>query len=241
MSVMNKTEYWLDYFTLLRNRKSESAQLGFSNERVMIQNASFILECAGEIEGKRVLDCGCGSGRLARIFHSLGGVVEAFDPLGDRISELQDQYPSIRWAESTLEQWTAAREQRDSAHTYDIVVASEVLQHIGTESLPALFALVVPGGRLIATVPNSDCPIVQTAAQRFDGHYTPLSFTALPEMLRALMPTAELAWRGFRFQDDQTLAPYVATGWNLTVNREESEMINRLLFVALKPSANSKS
>jgi 2-polyprenyl-3-methyl-5-hydroxy-6-metoxy-1,4-benzoquinol methylase len=238
MTGMNRTEYWVDYFQLLQQRQSESAQLGFSNERVMIQNAAFILECAGEVAGKRVLDCGCGSGRLARIFHSLGGVVDAFDPLGDRISALQEQYPSVQWAESTLEQWTTARETRKSADTYDIVIASEVLQHIGTESLPILFALTSPGGRLIVTVPNSDCPIVEAATRRFDGHYTPISFCELPELLHALMPTAELAWRGFRFQDDQTLAPYVATGWNQTMNRAESESINRLLFVALKPSTN---
>lgn len=237
---MNRTEFWLDYFSLLRSRRGDSAQLDFSNEAVMIQNAAYILECAGEIADKDVLDCGCGTGRLARIFHSLGGVVEAFDPIGDRISALQANHPSIQWAEATLDQWIDEREAKPSAKVYDIVIASEVIQHIGAESLPVLFSLVRPGGRLMVTVPNAECPIVQSATARFDGNYTPLPFSELPVLLRELMPAAKLAWRGLRFQNDQSVAPYVATEWNLAVTRAESANINRLLVVAMKSIGDSE-
>ncbi len=225
-----RTSFWIKFFDRLREAETESAQLGFSNENVMIQNTAFIVECAGRVSGRRVLDCGCGSGRLARVMMALGGTVTAFDPVGARIDDLARRYPDVTWAESTIDRWVKAHRSGDDA-PYDIVIASEVLQHVGVEVLPELFSLVSDGGRLVATVPNADCPIVSSAATRFDGHFTPVPLSGLRSRLRALVPDAEAFWRGLRLQDDQRVGPYMATSWNQEFDTAASSRSNRVQLV----------
>lgn len=233
----DRTSFWINFFNRLRAAETESAQLGFSNESVMIQNTAFVVECAGPVAGKRILDCGCGSGRLARVMMALGGTVTAFDPVGARIDDLATRYPDVTWAESTIERWVDDYKS-GAGLPYDIVVASEVLQHVGIDVLADLYGMIVPGGRVVATVPNADCPIVKSAASRFDGYFRPVPLSGLRHRIRELVPAAVAFWRGFELQNDQRVGPYVTSEWNVDYDVDGSAKMNRVQIVLMRPSHN---
>ena len=235
MNESDRTSYWIDYFRKLQDRPLESEQLGFSNEAVMVQSVAFVLEACGTIAGKNILDCGCGTGRLARVLDALDGNVTAFDPVGERISELASRYPTVVWAESTIDQWCQTTREMKPRRAYDVVVANEVLQHVGVQALSDLFELVAPGGRLVVTVPNADCEIIVAAEERFDGHYTGVSLHRIRNTLGELLPGARFRWRGYGFQADQSTGPYCASDWDVHLDLPESARMNRILFVAFRP------
>jgi len=231
MTSDNRTRWWIDYFRDLAHQKDESPRYGFSNEAVMVQNVGAIVEASGRVRGMRVLDCGCGSGRLARVFHGLGASVTAFDAVAEHFQSQATECPNVRWVHATVDGFL--NETHVTGDSWDIVVASEIAQHVGFDTVLQLASLVAPGGRLVATFPNADCPIVSDAARRFDGHYVPVSLSALPDLLATAGIRQRSHWRGLRFQDDQRVAPYIATGWNPTLAREQSSGINRILLVVL--------
>ena len=74
----SRSDYWAQHFaTLSLHERCVRKQLEFSNQAVAIQTYSYVLEACGQIAGKRVLDCGFGTGETSRICDLLGGNVEA--------------------------------------------------------------------------------------------------------------------------------------------------------------------
>ena len=53
-----------------------------------VENAA--IAAAVELDGKRVLEVGCGSGRLTRFLADRASYVYAFDPDGERVAEARD-------------------------------------------------------------------------------------------------------------------------------------------------------
>ncbi len=52
-----------------------------------------LLEVAGDLSGKRVLEIGCGDGRLTRRYASHAAQVVGIDPKPERISQAQQNLP----------------------------------------------------------------------------------------------------------------------------------------------------
>ncbi len=57
------------------------------------ENVVRLLRAAAEWRGQRVLEIGCGSGRLTRRLARLGAVIEAIDPNPDSIRAARRQWP----------------------------------------------------------------------------------------------------------------------------------------------------
>jgi len=119
-----------------------------------------MLDLAGEVTGRRILDAGCGSGPLTAALHDRGAVVAGVDAsaamvalarrrLGDvadlHVADLRDRLP---FADGE----------------FDDVVASLVLHYLEDwgPTLAELRRVLRPGGRLIASV---DHPFVAYAFQ----------------------------------------------------------------------------
>jgi SAM-dependent methyltransferase len=201
--------------------------LDYSNERTQAQSFALALDAAGPVDGRAVLDIGCGHGQLSLAARALGARrVTGIDMATSCIDQNSRLHPDVEWLAAPV---LSMRTEE----TYDLVFAVEVLQYMPhTEALRQFWSFVRPGGRLVVIVPNRDCPIVERVVKRFDGRFAPPSIAGLKA---ALVDLPGLAWwrmRGLFFRADQTVNPYEPAPW--TTELSWSAPPNRLQLVAQK-------
>ena len=111
----------------------------------------------------------------------------------------------------------------------------EVLQYTNLfRGLRTLWNMLAPGGRIVGTVPNRECPIVARTMARFEGAFCPPTPDTLTSALLALDGLDHWGCRGLAVQEDQRIAPYVGSAWSTDLRWPEPP--NRMLFVASKRS-----
>ena len=102
-----------------------------------------------DLNGKALLDAGCGTGWFSKVAAERGAIVTSMD-LGERLlGEVAKKCESTRVVGSILEMPFA-----DGA--FDFVVSSEVIEHIPTplQAFDELYRVLRPGGVLALTTPN---------------------------------------------------------------------------------------
>ncbi|MGH9474847.1 MAG: class I SAM-dependent methyltransferase [Terriglobales bacterium] len=109
--------------------------------------------------GLRVLDAGCGIGRISLAALGAGAEVVAVDFAFARLRQLRQQAPA--WARLRVCQADLTRLPVRAAQ-FEAIVCTQVLEHLpgaaGRRALLAAFArLLLPGGRLLLTVYNHSC------------------------------------------------------------------------------------
>lgn len=179
-----------------------------------------------------MLDCGFGTGEIARICELLGGDVDAIDLVATRLPQLKSQSPGIRWSSADLGTWQLPA-NRDR---YDIILACEVLQYVDFDAVVQnLTEALTDSGRLIIVIPNADCDIVKRSTSRFDNQYQGVAVGNLANRLARYADDFHVSCRGIRFQQDQSVVPYAADAWTNIFparnNRVESNPANRLQIV----------
>jgi SAM-dependent methyltransferase len=220
--------FWVEYFEEVAN--SGPGWLDYSNAAVHAQTLALILESAGQIADRRCLDLGCGRGQLASIFKAMGASEVTGVDATQTLVQDHDDLPSldIRWLCCDL----SDPNTYESLVAADVVSLVEVAQYLPEEIFPHIWNVVAPGGRLVGTVPNAECPIVQTTAARFEGHFVPLTPTTLINRLEALHGLADCATRPMTFTLDQQISPYAVGQWTNSPSWRDPP--NRIQFVALK-------
>ncbi len=101
--------------------------------------------------GSRVLDAGCGTGRVAIRLAALGYDVTGIDADASMLAVARTQAPTLAWVHADLADLPAG----DSLAAFDLVVmAGNVVPLLSPGTLPdvlrALAAMVRPGGLLVA-------------------------------------------------------------------------------------------
>ena len=108
----------------------------------------------GRLDGLRILDIGCGGGILAEPMARLGGQVTGIDATPEAIEAAQAHAMS---AGLTIDyQCTTAEALAESGAHYDLVYASEVIEHVTDRKLFAasMAAMLAPGGTVVITTIN---------------------------------------------------------------------------------------
>jgi ubiquinone/menaquinone biosynthesis C-methylase UbiE len=114
--------------------------------------------------GERVLDIGCGTGRLARWIAGIAGSdrVVGIDPLPDRVQVARANSPGIRFEVGTAEDLSAFGDA-----SFDALCMSAVFHWIGDKpkALREARRVLRPGGRLGLTTPPKELRGASTTAQ----------------------------------------------------------------------------
>jgi SAM-dependent methyltransferase len=221
-------EFWVDYYAQVCN--DGPSWVDYSNERVHLQTLGLVLEASDRLNGRSVLDIGCGQGQLCRMARSMGASETTGVDLADAsVDRLSQAYPHQRWLAGDF---TAAA-FRESLETYDLVYLIEVMQFLPVPDVfDWVWAMLRPGGRLVAMFPFEGCPIVQRTSERFGGRYVAPDVAAASLWLQEACELETWALRGLRFQPDQRVNPYEVLSW--TQYPEWLEPPNRLQLVAQK-------
>jgi SAM-dependent methyltransferase len=102
-------------------------------------------------ERPRVLDLGCGDGRISGLLAEAGGVVTGVDPSATALERARAAHPQIRFLAPDDD---GSLPLADAS--FDVVVAVNVLEHVAdTQRLMSEARRVLtPDGRLVVAVPN---------------------------------------------------------------------------------------
>ncbi|MGW7686801.1 class I SAM-dependent methyltransferase [Kribbella sp. NPDC054772] len=147
---MPKTDY--DEFAVAYSADNEVNLLNGHYERPAMVNL------AGDVDGRRILDVGCGSGPLSAALRDRGAIITGFD-----LSAAMIDLARRRLGEDVdLRVGDLAKPLPYADAAFDDVVASLVLHYLEdwTEPLAELRRVLKPGGRLILSLNH---PIVHTA------------------------------------------------------------------------------
>ena len=110
-----------------------------------------------ELDGKTLLDVGCGGGILAEALHDRGAIVTGIDAAGPGIEiakhHAKKNNKSIEYQESTAEDLI-----QKSSEKYDVVTCLEVLEHVPDPKLlvKTCIDLLKPNGDLFLSTINKN-------------------------------------------------------------------------------------
>jgi arsenite methyltransferase len=123
-----------------------------------------LVDRMGVKAGDRVLDVGCGTGRLARWIAGVAGpgAVVGIDPLPDRVKVARANSPGITFEVGTAEDLSAFADQ-----SFDAVCMSAVFHWVGDKpkALRETRRVLKTGGRLGLTTPPKELRGAGTTAQ----------------------------------------------------------------------------
>jgi SAM-dependent methyltransferase len=115
-----------------------------------------VLEAAGEMEGFRVLDLGCGPGLYAAEMTSKGATVVGVDESQEMVRLARESVPTARFEIHDLNQSLDWLEDQ----SFDLAVMALVIHHLDNRRLvlDEVHRLLRPGGRLVLSThhPTSD-------------------------------------------------------------------------------------
>jgi 2-polyprenyl-3-methyl-5-hydroxy-6-metoxy-1,4-benzoquinol methylase len=110
-----------------------------------------VRELLGPLEGRRLLDAGCGDGRLCYELAGQGVSVVGIDSSAKAIAFAKAFSPGVEFRIADLT-------QLQSRDEFDVITLIDVLEHFAPDVLPVvvanLYRALKPGGRLLVSVPT---------------------------------------------------------------------------------------
>jgi 2-polyprenyl-6-hydroxyphenyl methylase/3-demethylubiquinone-9 3-methyltransferase len=115
------------------------------------------MEAAVDLEGRKILDIGCGGGLLCEAMAARGALVTGIDPGADSIQVAKQHRGSldIDYRICTVEEFA-----REGQEPFDIITCMEALEHVPdpTALIDSAARLLAPGGSLFLSTINRNLP-----------------------------------------------------------------------------------
>ncbi|MFH1537905.1 MAG: class I SAM-dependent methyltransferase [bacterium] len=143
----------------------------------------YIYKFLGDVEGKKVLECGCGSGVMSVVFALGGAHVTAFDVSSNslKVARRRARYHGL---EDRIDFSMAAAEHLCfSDETFDIVFGTAILHHVVLPlALGEMVRVLKPGGKAAFIEPLGTNPVLNFARNHLpypgkDEHGNDIPFT----------------------------------------------------------------
>lgn len=140
------------------------------------KRVAWIARAAGPLSGKRILDCGCGSGEYVHALSDLGGEVWGIEYSREKVAS------SRQLAGPFAERVCVGDIQHMGFEDgrFDVALVNEVLEHVPDDhrGLEEVYRILAPGGMLIVFSPNRLYPfethgVYRRGSRRRIPHYAP--------------------------------------------------------------------
>jgi 2-polyprenyl-3-methyl-5-hydroxy-6-metoxy-1,4-benzoquinol methylase len=140
---MNDKMYFYDKFA---NEFDSKMNMYDTNRRLDVFYNELLIE---NIEGKKLLDAGCGTGWFSKYAFDRKAIVTSMDVGENLLSQVAKKCDSERVVGSILE-------MPFEDNSFDIVVSSEVIEHTPDplSAIVEIFRVLKPGGTVILSTPN---------------------------------------------------------------------------------------
>ena len=136
-------------------RDFHNQRFSSDNDRTPYRHTGFksdifsrMLEVMGDIEGKKVVEIGCGEGWLTRILAKKKADVYSFDISDEAINTVRSRLKEEGLSDRVTLERMAAEELTYPSDTFDLVVGSAILHHLDLEiSAKEIWRVLKPGGK----------------------------------------------------------------------------------------------
>lgn len=146
---------------------------------------------ASFIEGKRVLDFGCGSGFGSHMMSKTAKSVEAVDVAAEAI-----EYASRRYSASNVRfgKISPTGPIPFADRSFDVVTSFQVLEHVADQEryLREAFRVLMPGGKLLLITPNRTYRLLPGQRPWNRWHLMEFSEAQLKNLVTSVFPEVEM-------------------------------------------------
>lgn len=131
---------------------------------------AYARDLLGPLEGRRIVDCGCGIGNTAIMFARRGATVQGFDVddavLAEARQIAEDNDVSIEYSK----QWFETIDYPDAS--FDLAFGSCVIHHVDVEKAAQQLGRVLrPGGKAVFIENSNRNPLLMLARSRVVGRF----------------------------------------------------------------------
>lgn len=151
------------------------ARTDFYSSGVGDEQMQTLLDAAGSLAGKRVLDFGCGLGQTSRIYAERGAVrVEGFDISSESIRIATKNVKRDGLEDRVFFRHLAAEDIDYSDNCFDVVIGKAILHHTELEKTAwQLHRVLVPGGTAYFLEPLAHNPLLNLFRRLTPSRRTP--------------------------------------------------------------------